>query len=52
MDLSADIGVIDMGFLSVIRLWALRDKMPIRKVARRAGLSRDTIQEVSAGRDR
>jgi hypothetical protein len=26
--------VIDMGFLSVIRRWALRDKMPIREIAR------------------
>jgi transposase len=39
------IGVIDMGFLSVIRRWALRDKMPIREIARRTGLSRNTIKK-------
>ena len=39
------IGVIDMGFLSVIRRWALRDKMPIREIAWRTGLSRDTIKK-------
>ena len=33
-----------MGFLSVIRRWALRDKMPIREIARRTGLSRNTIR--------
>jgi transposase len=37
--------VIDMGFLSVIRRWALRDKMPIREIARRTGLSRNTIKK-------
>lgn len=34
-----------MGFLSVIRRWALRDKMPIREIARRTGLSRNTIKK-------
>jgi len=37
--------VIDMGFLSVIRRWALRDKMPIREISRRTGLSRNTIRK-------
>jgi len=37
--------VIDMGFLSVIRRWALRDKMPIREIAQRTGLSRNTIKK-------
>jgi transposase len=37
--------VIDMGFLSVIRRWALRNKMPIREIARRTGLSRNTIKK-------
>ena len=32
-----------MGFWSVIRRWALRDKMAIREIARRTGLSRNTI---------
>jgi transcriptional regulator with XRE-family HTH domain len=34
-----------MGFLSVIRRWALRDKMPIREIARRTGLSRNTFRK-------
>ena len=34
-----------MGFLSVIRRWASRDKMPIREIARRTGLSRNTIRK-------
>ena len=34
-----------MGFLSVIRRWALRDEMPIREIARRTGLSRNTIKK-------
>lgn len=33
-----------MGFLSVIRRWALRDKMPIGEISRRTGLSRNTIK--------
>ena len=36
---------MDMGFLSVIRRWGLRDKMPIREIARRTGLSRNTIKK-------
>jgi len=34
-----------MGFLSVIRRWALRDKIPIREISRRTGLSRNTIRK-------
>jgi transposase len=34
-----------MGFLSVIRRWALRDKMPIREIARRTRLSRNTVKK-------
>ena len=34
-----------MAFLKVIRKWALRDKMPIREIARRTGLSRNTIKK-------
>ena len=33
------------GILSVTRRWALRDKMPIREIARRIRLSRNTIKE-------
>ena len=40
-----------MGFLSVIRRWALRDKMPIREIARRTGLSRNTIKKGFDGVD-
>jgi len=36
--------VIDMDILSVIRRWALRDKLPIREISRRTGLSRNTIR--------
>lgn len=34
-----------MGFLSVIRRWALRDKMPIREISWWTGLSRNTIRK-------
>lgn len=34
-----------MDFLSVIRRWVLRDKMPIREISRRTGLSRNTIRK-------
>jgi transposase len=34
-----------MAFLSVIRRWALRDQLSIREIARRTGLSRNTIRK-------
>ena len=34
-----------MGLLRVIRLWAMRKKIPIREIARRTGLSRNTIKK-------
>jgi transposase len=37
--------VIDMAFLSIIRRWALREQVPIREIARRTGLSRNTIRK-------
>ena len=37
--------MVDRGFLSVIRRWALRDKMPLREIARRTGLSCNTIKK-------
>jgi transposase len=37
--------VIDMALLSVIRRWALRDRLSIREIARRTGLSRNTIRK-------
>jgi DeoR/GlpR family transcriptional regulator of sugar metabolism len=33
-----------MGFLKTIRKWALRDKVPLREIARLTGLSRNTIR--------
>jgi transposase len=38
-------GVIDMAFLSVIRRWALRERISIREITRRTGLSRNTIRK-------
>ena len=34
-----------MGLLNVIRRMALREKLPIREIARRTGLSRNTIRK-------
>ena len=34
-----------MALLSVIRCWHLRDELSIRKIARRMGLSRNTIRK-------
>jgi transposase len=36
--------VIDVATLSVIRRWALREQLSIREIARRTGLSRNTIR--------
>jgi len=37
--------VIDMAFLGVIRRWALREHRSIREIAKRTGLSRNTIRK-------
>jgi transposase len=37
--------VIDMALLSVIRRWHFRERMPIREIERRTGLSRNTIRK-------
>ena len=37
--------MIDMDLLSVIRRWSFRDRMPIREISRRTGLSRNTIRK-------
>ncbi len=37
--------MIDMAFLSVIRRWALRDRVSIREISRRTCLSRNTIRK-------
>ena len=34
-----------MGLLNVIRRLALREKLPIREIARRTGLSRNTVRK-------
>ena len=36
--------MIHMGLLNVIRRMALREKLPIREIARRTGLSRNTVR--------
>jgi len=41
-------GVIDVALLSVIRRWHLRDGIPIREIARRTGLSRNTVRKYLA----
>jgi len=38
-----------VALLSVIRRWHLRDGMPIREIARRTGLSRNTVRKYLAG---
>lgn len=37
--------MIDVATLSVIRRWALREQLSIREVARRTGLSRNTVRK-------
>jgi len=39
-----------VALLSVIRRWHLRDGMPIREIARRTGLSRNTVRKYLAGK--
>jgi len=34
-----------MGLLNIIRKLRLRDKLPIREIARRTGMSRNTIKK-------
>lgn len=40
--------MIDVALLSVIRRWHHRDKMPIREITRRTGLSRNTVRKYLA----
>ena len=37
--------MIEMDLLSVIRRWRFRDKLPIREIGRRTGLSPNTIRK-------
>lgn len=41
--------MITVAILSVIRRWHWRDAMPIREIARRTGLSRNTVKKYLAG---
>jgi len=41
-------GVIDVALLSVIRRWHLREQVSIRAIARRTGLSRNTVRKYLA----
>jgi transposase len=41
-------GVIDVALLSVIRRWRHRDKISIRQIAKRTGLSRNTVRKYLA----
>jgi len=36
--------VIDVAILSIIRRWYLRDQIPLREIARRLGISRNTVR--------
>lgn len=45
---AGDLGVIDVALLSVIRRWHFREGMPIREIARRTGLSRNTVRKYLA----
>ena len=40
-----DYSVIHMGLLNIIRRMALREKLPLREISRRTGLSRNTIKK-------
>jgi len=51
VEISGGFGVIDMGLLRVIRLLALRKKMPLREIARRTGLFRIEAIEAPSVRD-
>ncbi len=41
--------MIDMALLSVIRRWHFRDRMPIREISQRTGLSRNTVRRYLQG---
>jgi transposase len=44
-----EIGVIDVALLSIIRRWHIRDQVSIREVARRLGISRNTVRRYLRG---
>ncbi|WP_426161607.1 helix-turn-helix domain-containing protein [Pseudoduganella sp. R-34] len=39
-----EIGVIDVALLGIIRRWHLRHQIPLREIARRLGISRNTVR--------
>src|SRR5450830_1872769 len=43
-DHKQEIGVIDVALLGIIRRWHLRDQVPLREIARRLGISRNTVR--------
>ena len=36
--------MIDVAILGIIRRWHLRDQIPLREIARRLGISRNTVR--------
>ena len=43
-DHKQEIGVIDVALLGIIRRWHLHDQVPLREIARRLGISRNTVR--------
>jgi DNA-binding IclR family transcriptional regulator len=37
-------GVINVALLGIIRRWHIRDQIPLREIARRLGISRNTVR--------
>src|SRR5450830_1947158 len=44
MMMSRGFGVIDVALLGIIRRWHIRDQVPLREIARRLGISRNTVR--------
>jgi AcrR family transcriptional regulator len=44
MILSGELGMIDVALLGINRRWHLRDQVPLREIARRLGISRNTVR--------
>src|SRR5450830_1074005 len=43
-DHKQEIGVIDVALPGIIRRWQIRDQVPLREIARRLGISRNTVR--------
>ena len=50
LDQAGAIGMLDMAVLSIIRRWHEREHVPILKISRRLGVSRNTIRFLLAHR--